>query len=484
MVDIESVLPLLLITLPALVLLVVTSHNENVIKAISSLGCVAAVLATIVYLPAMQQVSFNGGSHTWSGLMTYDLFVGFAWITLFFGGLLISLLSAGSFSEDGVKSPREWYILLHTSLFGAGLLAASANVVTFVLGFETLSLSAACMVGAAVSSRTSAEGALKYFFAGALGSAFLLMGFALLFGLSGSLSFDDYRVLLKGADHTSLIVALVCVLIGLAYKIALVPFHLWSPDSYQGAPRSSMAFLSSVVKIAAFYAVCVVLVRGLSGVTRLSFIATGWSGALWYLIAASVLVGNIMALRQTSTRRLLAYSGVSHAGFLVTMLLSPDMIGVGAGLFYAVIYALASICFMSAVMPSLSGSDAIVKLSGLSLFSPGRAFAASISLLTLAGIPPIMCGLIAKAYVFGSLLNAEYLGLAILVGLSSAIGCAYYLKIIWTIYFSQPGEIRLPAAHVSSAAVSAICVGLLVWLSISPGTLLIMANAAAASLLK
>jgi NADH-quinone oxidoreductase subunit N len=309
-----------------------------------------------------------------------------------------------------------------------------------------LSLSLYVLTAFDKGSGRSAEAALKYFLFGGISAAFLLFGFSLLYGLSNSTNL----VGIAGSIHGPildplLIVAMVMVVVGLGFKVAAVPFHFWAPDVYQGAPAPSAAFIASGSKVAGFFLLYQVMVIGLAGAEGRS----GWVPVVAIVASLSMVLGNLVAIRQTSVRRLLAYSAVAHGGYMLLGILAHTDESRGALIYYAVTYALTVLGAFGvvAVVEDGTGGDSLSDFAGLSRRAPVASFCMLVFLLSLAGIPPL-AGFFGKFYLFSAVLSASF-GLLWLVVLSvamSAVSLYYYLKVLKYVYVDDPkGDIiRVP----------------------------------------
>ena len=370
------------------------------------------------------------------GMVILDHLSGFMTGLILCAALLAVTLGAGSLAKQGIESTAEYYVLFLIAVAGAILFCCAGEMVTLFLALETMSMALYCLCGSALSRRESSESALKYFLLGSFSSAVMLYGIALLYGLTGSLSFEGIAHGLALADSRFLIeVAIGLTLVGLIFKIGSVPFHFWAPDVYQGAPTAVTIFMATVIKAASIGA----LLRVLTLVFDER--AQSWEPVLWYASLLSMVLGNFLALRQHSVKRMLAYSSVANAGYLLLGALGhSDMAGGQAAiLYYLVGYAVMTIGAMGVVMivsqNNAELSDDVRNFNGLAKSNPVLAAFMALFLLALAGLPPGMVGLIGKIYLFSSAVRAEFVGLAIVGILASVIGCYYYLNIIVAMYF-------------------------------------------------
>ncbi|HEV2275125.1 MAG TPA: NADH-quinone oxidoreductase subunit N, partial [Acidobacteriaceae bacterium] len=330
-------------------------------------------------------------------------------------------------------------------------------------------------------SPRSGGAALKYFLFGGMSAGFLLFGMSLLYGFSGSIALGQIAAALgRFPQDPILIVAMVMVVAGFAFKLAAAPFHMWAPEAYQGAPTWSAAFIASSSKLASFFALFLVVYLGLMGAAGSADwhgYSVGWAPLLAMLAAISMLWGNLAAIAQTSLRRLLAYSATGHAGYMLIALVTHNQQSLSALLYYVFTYALAAIgAFGLLSALEQEGVDNLADLSGLGLRAPDLAFCLLIFLLSLAGIPPL-AGFFGKFYVFVSALHtANSFGLFWLVMLAlvmSAISLFYYLRVLKYVYVREPAA---PASAVAAPVLTRVTLwsiaGLLVLLGCAPGLLL------------
>lgn len=348
----------------------------------------------------------------------------------------------------------EFYVLGLFGVVGMMIMASAAQLLTLYVGLELFSLGLYALVAFFRDSRLASEAAIKYFILGALASAILLYGMSLLYGLSGSLQISEIAVNLTAlkAGNLGLSVAVVMVVVGLGFKLGLVPFHMWVPDVYQGSPTSVTAYLAGAPKIAAF----AIVMRLLSDTLQAQY--DQWQMMLVILALASVAVGNIIAIAQTNIKRMLAYSTIAHMGFFLFGVISGTASGYGAALFYVLVYAVMSAGTFGVIL-LLSGpkfeADQISDFKGLAQRSPMMAFLMMMLMFSMAGIPPF-AGFFAKMSVLLSLIDAQLVWVAIIGVLLAVIGAFYYLRIVKTMYFDDP-EVDAPVL-ASTPAIKALLV--------------------------
>jgi NADH-quinone oxidoreductase subunit N len=335
----------------------------------------------------------------------------------------------------------EYYTLLLLSTTGMMLMAAAINLMTIFLALEILSLALYVLVGLNRAEQRSAEGALKYLLLGAFASGFLLYGMALLYGQAGTTSLAglrDYAASLGGEFPPLLLAGLGLMIIGFGFKVALVPFHMWTPDAYEGAPTSVTAFMSVGAKTAGFAALGRVVLYALGDLHG------EWVWLLAALAALTMTVGNLAALRQTNLKRMLAYSSIAHAGYILVGLAAGSELGTGAVLFYLFAYAFmnvgafAVLIAVGRLQDSARDGETLDGLTGLVARKPGLAVVMALFMLSLAGVPPLV-GFLAKLYVFSAAVQAGLIWLAVFGVINSVISAYYYLRVV-VVMFMKEGE--------------------------------------------
>ena len=330
----------------------------------------------------------------------------------------------------------EFYVLGLFAVLGMLVLVSAHSLLTIYLGLELLSLSLYAMVAFDRDSSPASEAAMKYFVLGALASGMLLYGISMLYGATGSLDLAAVAAALAapGQMDVVLVFALCFIVVGLAFKFGAVPFHMWIPDVYQGAPTPVTLFIGSAPKIAAFAMAMRLLTEGLDG------LSTDWREMLTILSVLSLAIGNVIAIAQTNLKRMLAYSTISHVGFLLLGLLAGTAEGYSAAMFYAITYALMAIGgFGMIILLSRAGfeADRLDDFKGLNARSPWFAFMMLILMFSMAGVPPTV-GFYAKLWVLQAVVHVDMVWLAIVAVFFSLIGAFYYLRVIKLMYFDEP----------------------------------------------
>lgn len=396
------------------------------------------------------------GSHPYSlpeAMFTVTPLVAFVQAALLCLTFLTVLLSTSTRITGHIG---EYLALILFATVAMMFLVATRNLLLVFVALEFFSLSLYILTGFDKRSRQSAEAALKYFLFGGMSAGFLLFGISLLYGLSGSIELPRIAVAISGPTlDPLLLIAIVMVAIGFGFKVAAAPFHLWAPDAYQGAPTVSAGFIASSSKVASFFIFAQIATLALlpaAGRGAAGAYVPGWVPVLAILAALSMVLGNLAAIAQTSVRRLLAYSAIGHAGYMLLGLIAHTPQGLSALIFYVITYALAALGAFG-VLGALesAGIDRLQDLAGLHRRAPGLSLCLLIFLLSLAGIPPLS-GFFGKFYLFTAALAAEpHLGLLWLVLLAvamSAVSLYYYLGVLKHVYVT-PGPPDATAVSVA-----------------------------------
>ena len=364
----------------------------------------------------------------------------------------------------------EFMVLALFSLLGMMVMISASHFLTLYLGLELLSLSLYAMVALQRDSAVATEAAMKYFILGALASGLLLYGMSMLYGATGTLEVAAISDAIQhGVPNKGLLVfGLVFIVSGLAFKLGAVPFHMWVPDVYHGAPTAMTMLIGTAPKLAAFAFLMRILVEGLQP------LMVHWSGMLAILAILSMAIGNVSAIAQTNLKRMLAYSTIAHMGFLLLGVLSGNVEGYSAAMFYAVVYVLMSLgAFGMIMLLSRAGfeADTLEDFKGLNQRSPWLAFMMLLLMFSMAGIPPTV-GFYAKFSVLQAVINAGHIPLAIMAVMLSLIGAFYYLRIVKLMYFDAPeSHVPIRVRPDSSLLMSINGLAILL-LGIMPGTLM------------
>ena len=348
------------------------------------------------------------------------------------------LLAVGS---EFTRHVGEYLALVLFATAAMMILVSTQNLLVIFAALELLSLSLYILTAFNKRSRQSAEGALKYFLFGGMAAAFFLFGISLLYGSSGSIELTEIAAAVQMRPFTPMLaVAMVMIVTGLGFKVAAAPFHLWAPDAYQGAPTPSAGFVASSSKVASFFLFAVVLEVGLAGGS--AHVSPQWTPLLVVVAAVSMLVGNLAAIVQSSVRRLLAYSAIGHAGYMLLGIVANSALGLRALIYYVITYALAALGAFGVIAAlDREGVDEIEGFAGLSRRAPWLSFCMLIFLLSLAGIPPL-AGFFGKFYIFSSALYSGngLLWLVILAIGMSVVSLYYYLRVLKQVYVREPAH--------------------------------------------
>ncbi|TKT79088.1 NADH-quinone oxidoreductase subunit NuoN [Aquamicrobium sp. LC103] len=390
---------------------------------------------------------FTGHGEAFGGAFVSDPFARFMKLLSLLGSVVTLVMSVG-FAKAEKFDKFEFPVLILLSTLGMMLMISANDMLTLYLGLELQSLAIYVLAAINRDSLRATEAGLKYFVLGALSSGMLLYGISLVYGYTGSTSFETIAGALSGAERQlGLVFGLVFVLAGLAFKISAVPFHMWTPDVYEGAPTPVTAFMAAAPKMAAM----AMLVR----VTMGAFepIALDWQQIVVFISIASMLLGAFAAIGQRNIKRLMAYSSIGHMGYALVGLAANTEAGVRGVAIYMLIYlvmTLGTFAFILAMRRKEGNIEQIDDLAGLSNTNPMMATILTILMFSLAGIPPL-AGFFAKWYVFMAAINAELYTLAVIGVLASVVGAYYYLRIIKIMWFDEPvggfqpmaGELRL-----------------------------------------
>lgn len=390
-----------------------------------------------------------------------------SWIlAIVFGGFLYSR----DYLSERQIARGEYYALGLFGTAGMMIMVSATNMLTIYLGLELLALSLYAMVALYRNNSSAAEAAMKYFVLGALASGMLLYGISMIYGATGTLHLTAVNDVLAGGNERSVGArfGLVFVVVGLAFKLGAVPFHMWVPDVYDGAPTSVTLFISTAPKIAAFAMLIRLLVDGLP------VLHADWQQMLSILAALSVIVGNLVAIAQTNIKRMLAYSTISHVGFLLMGIVGAGAEGYSAAMFYAIVYAFTTLAAFGVLLVlSRDGYEAVelTDLSGLGKRNVLLASVMMLAMISLAGVPPLV-GFYAKLSVLKAVIDGGYMWLGIIGVFMSVVGAFYYLRVIKLMFFDEPiMQTEVDAASDVTAGLAVNGLALLVF-GIMPGLIM------------
>jgi len=412
--------------------LFVSDDNRVVTYALTQLALAGAF--AITYLTSSAEPAY-----TFSGMFVDDLMSDVLKLLTYIGVMVMLVYSRAYLAARGLFR-GEFFVLALFATLGMMVMISANHLLTLYLGLELLTLSLYSLVALQRDSAVATEAAMKYFVLGALASGMLLYGMSMLYGATGTLEITRLAdvIVNLGAKDVVLVFALVFIVAGLGFKLGAVPFHMWVPDVYHGAPTAVTLLIGSAPKLAAFAFIMRLLAQGL-GAEQL---VEEWQQMLIVMAVASLAIGNVTAIAQTNLKRMLAYSTIGHMGFLLLGILSGDLTGYSAGMFYVVVYMLMNLgAFGMIMLLSRSGFEAedLEDFKGLNARSPWYAFMMLLLMFSMAGVPPTV-GFYAKLTVLQAVINAGYIWLAVLAVLFSLIGAFYYLRLVKLMYFDAPAD--------------------------------------------
>ena len=430
----SALLPELGLTLLALILLVISLlKNERInqqLEWITAAGFTVIAMAMVLFArpPAEPQL-------LWGEAVRFDQ-VGFIFRLMILAGS--ALTAVFSKMEPAFTKKAEFFLLLVISTIGLSLMVASGNLITLYLAIETAALPLYVMAGFNRESDKSVEAGMKYFLFGAVSSALMLYGFTLLYGFAGTTKLYGMvnAIQQNGASSAGVVLAFLLVLAGFTFKMSAVPFHFWAPDVYQGSPTPVSGFLSTVSKAAGFAAFIRVIVNVFAvGSSQV------WMVTIAVVAVLSMFVGNLLAITQKDIKRMIAYSSIAQAGYILVGVATGSELGFSGALYYLLAYLVTNLAVFAIIhwVEQKSGSTAISAFAGLNRRSPGMALLMMLGLLSLGGIPPF-AGFFAKVLVFGSAVKANMVWLAVLGIFNSVIGLYYYLRVMKVMYLDPPTE--------------------------------------------
>ncbi len=420
--DFSYLLPELILASAALVVLLADAFTPRARRTALGWLTIAALVATAACVLLVAGVHGTAGG----GLVAVDGFATFFKIVFLFAAILTVLMSMRFVELEGMR-PGAYYFLILSATLGMMFMAGGIDLITLFVGLETMALSFYVLTGLIKPNRRSNEAAVKYFLLGCFSLGLLLYGMSMLYGLSGSTNLRTIATALAGREHDGwLMLGVILVVAGMGFKIAAVPFHMWAPDVYEGAPTPVTAFLSVGSKAASFAMILRIFVEGLPSMSP------DWRILFYALSVVTMTVGNIAALTQSNIKRLLAYSSIAHAGYLLIGVVAGSSRGVTAVLIYLFIYAFMQLGAFAVVVllrrRDVIG-DELKDLSGLYFRAPAAALAMLLFMLSLGGIPPT-AGFMGKFWVFGAAIEQGYVWLAVIGVLNSAASLYYYVRVV------------------------------------------------------
>jgi NADH-quinone oxidoreductase subunit N len=464
-------LPELVLAIGALALIL-----AGAIRSKTSDRLLTEIAVGIIGLAILILLSGKGSTSVFDGAFIDDPFGRFMKI-LSYAGSLVTLLMAQDFLAREKIDKFEFPVLVLLATLGMSMLISASGLIALYLGLELMSLSLYVVAAFHRDDAKASEAGLKYFVLGALSSGMLLYGASLLYGFAGTVSFAGIAAAVKGTPSLGVIFGLVFLLAGLAFKISAVPFHMWVPDVYEGAPTPVTAFFASAPKIAAFAITVRVVVTAFPG------IALQWQQIVIFLSILSMALGSFAAIGQTNIKRLMAYSSIGHIGFALVGLAADSAAGVAGVLFYMGVYLVMTLGTFAAILSMRVNGRAVENirdLAGLARGDGGAAFFLAMLMFSLAGIPPL-AGFFAKFYVFYAAVEAHLYWLAVIGFVTSVVAAFYYLQIVKIIYFDEPAA-RFDRPAPVLRAVLALSGLVVLFLFAYPGPFVSAAEAAAKSL--
>lgn len=459
--ELLTILPVILIGTASLLVMMLDAFNgsQRLLFAVSVLFVLLALMVTLSTL-------FGPAGTAFHGLMAYGATAGFGGVLVMTGTLFSVVLSRDYLEKTGRSISEVWSLMLF-ACFGMLVMVQSNNLVTLFLGIETMSISLYVLAGLIKGEKKSMEAALKYFLLGAFSTGFLLYGMALLYGASGS----TFLVDIAGAEDKGLTywAGVSLLLVGFLFKVSAVPFHMWTPDVYQGAPTTITAFMATASKSAGFIAFVVVLDRALPDTHA------EWSSVLWLFAILTMVVGNILALVQDNVKRMLAYSSIAHAGYMMIGLAAGSGAAYSAVLYYLFAYTLMNLGAFGVVAfyewhKGVDFTD-VNNYSGLGFQQPVMAVLMSIFLFSMIGIPPF-AGFIGKYRVFAAAVDQGLISLVVVGVLASAASVYYYLRVLVFLYMrDNEKRVSLNTPGLRYLTMLIILAVLTIFFGISPGSL-------------
>jgi len=464
----DAIVPMLCASAGALVIMLAEAfrgRGERMPFGVLGLVALAASALSITLLWGQNASGFDVLSADNFGLFISAIAVGAGAFSIVFASQVIE--------RDEIPG-AEFYSLLLFAVAGMIMMAMANDLLVLFIGLEVMSLAVYVLTGIRRNQLASTEGAFKYFLLGGFASAFFLYGVAFTFGVTGSTRLDKVGAFLAAqsmTDNPMVLLALGLLAVGFAFKISAVPFHMWTPDAYEGAPAVVTGFMSTGVKAAAF--------AGFMRVFLAAFepFSADWAPLLQWIAMATMIVGTVVGVAQSNLKRMLAYSSIAHAGYLLVGIVAANQIGKAAILFYLATYAITNLAAFGAI--ALLGTrdranDELGDYAGLWHSHPAVAGLLTVTLLSLGGLPPT-AGFIGKWYVFSAAVSAGYYGLAIIGMLTSVISVFFYMRVVVMMYMTERASAVPPPVKGPGLVALAVAVALIVYLGVLPTSLLDLA---------
>ena len=467
----DAIIPMLCVALAGLVVLLAEAfrgRDEKMpIGGLAIIGLIGAGAASIL-LWNRNATSF--------GVVTADNFSLFVNLVLVAVGILTVIFSSQTVERDSIPA-GEYYAIMLFAIVGMMLMGQATDLLVIFLALETMSIAVYILTGIRREQQQSTEAAFKYFLLGAFASSFFLYGVAFLYGVTGSTNLDRIGSVIAAqsmSGNPMILLGVGLLIVGFAFKVAAVPFHMWSPDVYEGAPAVVTGFMSTGVKAAAIAAFVRVFLSSLEPMI------TDWAPVLWAIAAATMILGTVVGVAQTSLKRMLAYSSIAHGGYLLAGLVAGNDVGKAAILFYLAAYALTNLGAFGVIAmlgTRERANDDLRDYAGLYHSHPALALLMTFFLLSLGGFPPT-AGFIAKWYVFSAAIGSGYYGLAIIGVLSSVVSVFFYLRIVVMMFMTERDARPVPAP-VTSVAMGGLVLALIgvLYLGVLPTAIIDFAQA-------
>ena len=479
--QLPSVLPEVGLTTLAIVVLFADIYGSPAarrqVASLSALGMALLALAPMIWQP--DPALFENGLMLWGGMVIYDPLSQIFKVMLLLAGAVTCLMAAG---DKGVGDKGEFYLIVIVATLGGLMMSSASDLILVFVALETLSIPLYMLASFRRGDQRSAESGMKYFLYGAFASAIMLFGFSLLYGFTGTTNLAGIADALGaglGDNVVAVMTALVMVVVGFGFKISAVPFHFWTPDVYEGAPTPVTAFVSVSSKAASF----ALLLRFLTAVFPADLLIAGvviqdfWINLLVVVSVVSMTLGNVVALRQSNIKRLLAYSSIAQAGYTLIGVAAlqgmNDSLAVASVSFYMFMYIFTNLLVFGGVILFISATDSeeISDLAGLNRRSPWLALFITVGLLSLGGIPPT-AGFFGKFFLFQAAVNANLVGLALIAVTNAIIALYYYLVVIKVMYVDVGPDddkpIALPRNYAWSLGITTLVVVLLGTIAVTP----------------
>ena len=464
----QLLMPELVIALTLLIVLVFDLF-DSISKAV--LGWVTIVGAGIALWVSIQMHQAGTVGTQFNDMFKVDNFSLFFNIVFLVSTILVALISMSYLGKDDRKQ-GPYYLLILLATLGMMLMAAGNELIIVFLGLELMSLSLYVLASYFRDNPASSEAGMKYLLLGAFASAFFLYGIALIYGGAGTTSIPAIAEAITAANKSPLLLAgMFLLIVGFGFKVAIVPFHQWAPDVYEGAPTTIAAFISAGPKAAGFAAFLRIFMEALPS------LQVEWSGAVIVLAMLTMTVGNVVAIAQTNIKRMLAYSSIAHAGYVLIGLAAANNDGISSAMLYLLVYCVMNIGAFGAVILAKTEDGESLMISdyaGLGLRKPLLAMFMTIMLLSLAGFPPT-AGFVGKFYIFKSAVQAGHIWLVIVGAINTAISAFYYLRVVVTMYMREPEEELSFASYPGTlivglvlAAIGVLLIGILPSLMLTP----------------